>query len=232
MIKPNRVLSHTLILQLIKFIEAKTSSDSHDEEAHSWFVFLVYVTITYVLTLRGAEGFLLDLKGLIKYWKKGANKYTIIPLTGKFKGEHEDGEHLIPFVNETKSGIKVRSTLRHLIKQKHDLGFRDGPAISNHKGKLLTARELDKMLVESLSHIYNHDPSIFPGDFHSADDIAHSYQCFRAIEVKIAKTDMETVNRWRSVETAAGKRPNLPMHIHYAQVEELLGPFLRFTGAM
>lgn len=185
-------------------------------------MFLTYVTTTYVLSLRGADSFLLDLKGLIKYWKKGAGQYTIIPLTGRFKGEHEDSEHLIPCVNQTKSGIKVRSVLRRLIKQKYDLGFRDGPAISNHKGKLFTARELDEMLFESLSYIYSQDPSLFPQDFQSADDLARSYQCLRtfrrsaatrAIEVKISKTDTEIVDRWCSVKNAAGKRPNLPMHI-------------------
>ena len=173
--------------------------------------------------------------------EKGKEEYTIIPLLGRFKGEHQESQHLIPCVNETKSGIKIRDTLRRLIKDKRLLGFADGPAISDSKGKLLTSRDLDDMLIESLVQMYSQDPSLFPGDFSSEEDITTSYQCFRtfwrlaatrAVELKISKTDMEIVNRWRSVETASGKRPHLPMHIHYAQVDELLGPFLRFTSAM
>ena len=241
LIKPNRALSHKLILELLKFVDVRFVSEIHQEDSHAWLVFQSYVTITYVLSLRGAEGFLLDLKGLNKYWKKGDSRYTIIPLTGKFKGEHQDSEQLIPCVNETKSGIKVRDTLRTLLKEKLKLGFRDGPAISDHRGKLMTSRELDDILLDSLSQLYEQDPTMFPGDFTSVEDLTHSYQCFRtfrrsaatrAIEVKISKMDMEIVNRWRAVETAGGKRPNLPMYIHYAQVEELMGPFLRFTKAM
>ena len=129
--------------------------------------------------------------------EKGKEEYTIIPLLGRFKGEHQESQHLIPCVNETKSGIKIRDTLRRLIKDKRLLGFADGPAISDSKGKLLTSRDLDDMLIESLVQINSQDPSLFPGDFSSEEDITTSYQCFRtfrrsaatrAVELKIAKT--------------------------------------------
>ena len=241
LIKPNRVLAHPLIIKLIRYIETRSNTEVHQEEVHIWLVFLVYVTITYVLSLRGAEGFLLDLKGLNKHWKGVSQNYTIIPLLGKFKGEHQQSQHLIPCVNCTASGINVRAILRRLIQAKRNLGFKDGPAISDFKGNLLTTRDIDDMLIEALTNIYLEDKSHFPADFVSETDIPSNYQCFRtfrrsaatrAIEKKIAKTDVEIVNRWRAVETAAGKRPYLPMHIHFAQVEELLGPFLRFTNAM
>ena len=241
LIKPNRALSHPLILRLFKHTEEKAISYLSQEEAHLWLIFLTYITVTYVLSLRGAEGFLLDLKGLNKYWKRGNDQYTIIPLLGKFKGEHQESQHLIPCVSVTQSGIKVRSTLRNLIRAKRALDFTDGPAVSDFRGKLLSSRDLDEMLIESLTHIYLEDQSLFPGDFTSEEHIISKYQCFRtfrrsaatrAIEKKIAKTHMEIVNRWRAVESAAGKRPQLPMHIHYAQVEELKAPFLRFTNDM
>ena len=88
LIKPNRALSHPLIIRLIHYIEVRAHTETHNEEAHLWLVFLVYVTVTYILSLRGAEGFLLDLKGLNKYWKRSNDNYTIIPLLGKFKGGH------------------------------------------------------------------------------------------------------------------------------------------------
>ena len=241
LIKPNRALAHPLIIKLIKCIELRSNTEPYQEERHIWLVFLSYVTVTYVLSLRGAEGFLLDLKGLNKHWKRGSQHYTIIPLLGKFKGEHQESQHLIPCVNCTESGINVRAILRRLIQTKRNLGFKDGPAISDFRGKLLTTRDLDDMLIEILTNIYLEDKTLFPPDIMSEEDISFNYQCFRtfrrsaatrAIEKKIAKIDVEIVNRWRTVETAAGKRPHLPMYIHYAQVEELVGPFLRFTNAM
>ena len=44
--------------------------------------------------------------------------------------------------------------------------------------------------------------------------------------------DIDIVNRWRSVEAAKGKGPNLPMKRHYDDIQILLEPFLRYTKAM
>ena len=46
------------------------------------------------------------------------------------------------------------------------------------------------------------------------------------------KEDLDIVNHWRSVENAKRKRPNLPMKHHYADVQVLLQPFLRYTYGM
>ena len=70
-IKPNRAMSHKLVLELLCVTEQKISEESDSDLKHTWLVFLVYATITYVLSLRGAEGFLLDLKALNKHWKRG-----------------------------------------------------------------------------------------------------------------------------------------------------------------
>ena len=176
LIKPNRALAHPLIIKLIKCIELRSNTEPYQEERHIWLVFLSYVTVTYVLSLRGAEGFLLDLKGLNKHWKRGSQHYTIIPLLGKFKGEHQESQHLIPCVNCTESGINVRAILRRLIQTKRNLGFKDGPAISDFRGKLLTTRDLDDMLIEILTNIYLEDKTLFPPDIMSEEDISSNYQ--------------------------------------------------------
>jgi hypothetical protein len=58
----------------------------------------VYSVITYVVSLRGSEGFLLDLGGLNlpKLDENQDTKYFIIPLMGKVKGEHHNRCHLLP----------------------------------------------------------------------------------------------------------------------------------------
>ena len=97
------------------------------------------------------------------------------------------------------------------------------------------------MLFESLSEIYSKTPELFPLDIKTAEDIESNYQCFRtfrrssntrAVEVKVDLKDQQIVNRWRTVEKAGGKRPSMPMHMHYAQFDELLKPFLRYTRSM
>ncbi len=65
-----------------------------------------------------------------------------------------------------------------------------------------------------------------------------AYRTFRrtsdsiAIEEKVAQADIDVINRWQTVEKAAGSRPNRPMRQHYAELELLLKPFLRYTWVM
>lgn len=52
------------------------------------------------------------------------------------------------------------------------------------------------------------------------------------MKTKLKKDDVYIVNLWRGVETAKGKRPKRLIKQHYADVEVLLQPFLRYTEAM
>jgi hypothetical protein len=52
-------------------------------DSWNWLVFGTYVVVTYVLFLRGVEGSLLDLGGLVMHENKGGNEYIIITLLGK-----------------------------------------------------------------------------------------------------------------------------------------------------
>ncbi len=54
----------------------------------------------------------------------------------------------------------------------------------------------------------------------------------RALEKKVSQSDIGVVNRWKALERADGNRPHRPMRQHYAELELLLGPFLRYTLAM
>ena len=230
---PNKALS----IKLLKLIIVTVETESYLK----WSIFSAYVVLTYVLSLRGSEGFIIDTKGILENWNKGSDSYLIIALLGKVKGEHHRRFHLLPAVQVTRSGISVRDTVIRVLKIKRKLHLKDGPLISNEKGILLSSRAVDDMLIEVLSEIFEESSDLFPGDIKTLEDIPPNYQCFRtfrrisntrAVEKKVSLTDQQVVNRWRSFETAAGKRPALPMHMHYAQMEELLEPFLRYTRAM
>ena len=102
-------------------------------------------------------------------------------------------------------------------------------------------RHLDKMLHELLSHLFTTNKELFPEDIKSQDDVRKFYQCFRsfrrtsdtrAMEQKVSSADIDIVNRWRKVEAGAGRRPGYTMQQHYAQLDLLLKPFLRYTSAM
>ena len=183
---------------------------------------------------------LLYLGALNKYWMR-SEKYLVIGLHGRVKGERNDFCHLIPCSFTTLSKINMRLILQNLIEEKRRFGFTSGPAISNIYGKIMTAKEIDDKLHETLIEIFDEHPQMFPILVDSHEKIYTNYQCFRtfrrtsntrATERKIDTNDVNVINRWHVVEAARGKKPNLPMNQHYAQLELLVDPFLRYTGNM
>ena len=238
--RPNLAFPIPLLLKVLDYSESEIGSDISDNEKHLWVVFTAYFAITYVISLRGPEGFLLDLTGLRRHWKEDG-PVLVIALLGKIKGEHHDLAHLIPCAPITESGINLRVILKRLISEKEKVSLKYGPAISDISGSPLTSRHLNEMLHEALFHCFEEDRSLFPQKVLNRDLIPQYFQIFRslrrssdtrALEKKIDTKDIEVVNRWRTVEEAKGKRPSRPMYQHYAQFELLLDPFIRYTSKM
>ena len=74
--------------------------------------------MSYVLSLRGDKGECLDLLGINENWKSNDGTFILIDLLGKMKGETLDRSHLIPCVNGTGTGIKVKYIVNRLAKLK------------------------------------------------------------------------------------------------------------------
>ena len=107
------------------------------------------------------------------------------------------------------------------------------------------------MLIDVMELIYVENKSLFPPEIVSnigkngeiKDELASWYSCFRsfrrtsdsrALEKrnKLEPEDAEIVNRWRSLETSKGRKPHRSMKHHYADVQVIFQPFLRYTKAM
>jgi len=177
-VKPNVALSTPLLLKLIDQIEDRLESSESAENKHLFMSALTYVIVSYVISLRGSEGFLLDLGGLRKHREK-SNEYVIIVLLGKLKGEHHDLQHLIPCCNRTSTGINVRRTLDRLIELKRSANLTQGPAISTVDGKVLSSKTMDDILHTVLIDIFITDNTLFPPNIDSVEKVRNSYQCFR-----------------------------------------------------
>ena len=239
--RPNIGIATPLMIELLTKVEERISHSDDDENTHDWIVFSTYITIAYVISLRGPEGFLIDLDGLNRHWRETQEDYVIIALLGKVKGEHHDLAHLIPSSINTKSGIQVKKIIKRLLEEKRRRGFTMGPGISNVKGEVWNSSTVNDMLHEILIEIFETSQNLFPGNILIKDQIQDKYQNFRsfrrgsntrAIEQRIDDKDIDVVNRWRTVEEAQGKRPNRSMMQHYAQLDQLIDPFLRYTKEM
>jgi len=238
--KPNLAMSIDLVIKLVRRLEIKLEQSMEAEELHVWSSVLTYVVVSYVTSLRGPEGFLLDLRGLNRHWNR-SEEYVTIALLGRLKGEHHDLQHLIPCANVTASGINVRTTISNHMRIKELASLDTGPAISTREGKLLTTKLVDDIIHELLSDIFLVDSSLFPPSVDSVAKISTSYQCFRsfrrssatrATEMGISSTDTNTINRWLEKKDESRKKAAANMHQHYTQFDLLIKPFLRYTSQM
>ena len=68
---------------------------------------MAYIVVFYVLSLRGNEGLMLDLKGLRKNWRPDRGDHIVISLWTRLKGKISIRDHMIPCINVTRSGVKT-----------------------------------------------------------------------------------------------------------------------------
>ena len=96
-----------MVLRVIQGAERQRQEADKPEDQHRWMVFATYVVVTYVISLRGSEGFLLYLKVLRGMKDRATNNHIWLALRGKLKGEKEDSLHVVLCTPITSSGIKV-----------------------------------------------------------------------------------------------------------------------------
>ena len=123
------------------------------EEASHWVTARALLVFLYVLSLRGNEGLLSDLKGIWEEYMTGRlhdPPYSTLALLGQVKGEFHRRQHLMYTVDSTSSGIQVRKVMSDLILVREHQGFFAGPAICDKEGVQWTTAWATKLLHELL----------------------------------------------------------------------------------
>ena len=238
---PNKAFSLPLLLALVNEIDKRVGVTDDAKEVNRWVVLHAFCVVTYVLSLRGPEGFLLDLDGLHTFWNEADKKKIIITLLGRVKGERHDRWHTLPCTPVTSSGIDVTRSVKRLMELKSEQGFCRGPAISDVNGDVFTGKVLDAAMLEVLEELFDANRPLFPENIRTVEELRKAYHCFRsfrrssdtrALEKQVGTDDIKIVNRWSTVDKMEGRRPNQEMHFYYADIALLEAPFLRYTYAM
>lgn len=196
--------------------------------------------IGFCAALRGGEIFLMEATEFCRRINSGRLdkvKHVLVPLMGRFKNEVGERNVLLPLVAITKSGIAVRKWLDRLDLILRQEGRDKGepcPALCDARGVVLTTKaveaEMHKLLIEL------QEMGIVAGDI-TVEKEFHLYRSLRrgatarATNVQLAKTVIDTNNRWRSMQTSRGKK-NLPMSQLYLDIRIALPAHLAFSAAM
>jgi len=237
--KPNLALSTAIIKKMTVVLKEEIGNSKDKTERFNLIVFGFYIVISYVLSLRGSEGLMVDLSTLIKGFKE-KKEYLLIGLKGKIKGETIERNHLFPCSKVTSSGLEVELWAKLIITTHKSFGREGGPAITDSRGDIITTSILDRTLHDLLIRLYDQG-EVFPAEVSCEEDISDRFSVYRslrrasdtrAINKKVSSNDIDVVNRWKRVETGKGRKFTGPMRQHYAEVSYLIEPFLRYTYAM
>jgi uncharacterized protein YerC len=102
-------------------------------------------------------------------------------------------------------------------------------------------RALNDSLLEVLEDLFDSHRELFPASIPDKETLQKRIQVYRmlrrtsdtrALEQKVGQSDIDVVNHWKALEFADRNRPHRPMRQHYAELELLIGPFLRYTWNM
>ena len=239
-IKRDLAISVDLWKLLLGKCEERMLEAENFEDGARWTMIGAYLTFIYVLSLRGPEGFQVEISLLRKH-KELHNGLVWIPLVGKLKGDSQPGVFLLRSVPCTGSGIDVLLWRDRLLVIHENAGREAGPAFCDDQGFLLSSLEVNDSMWELLEELYDVNPVQFPKAIESKEMIRDLIQINRsgrrssesqATKAKVHVDDKMIVNRWTRSNNARGKAPTEMMRIGYAQQDLLDKCFERYTKAM
>jgi hypothetical protein len=181
-----------------------------------------------------------DLEGLIRFHDDGEAE-VVIPLLGRFKGEHHAKQHLLTSTGVTGSGIKVRVWVKRILAVHRVHGRTSGPAFVNADGYQTSTSEMNYLFLQLLVEVFEESPRLFGLDIKEPADLCEKFNVFRsfrrgsesrAVAMKVSEADRYVVNRWKKKETAGANRVAHAIDQHYVDVALVKDAFLRYTEAM
>jgi hypothetical protein len=238
--RPNQAIRIELVHELLSSCERRAVESGSQPSQHKWVLAGGYFCICFVLSLRSPEGLMADLEGLLYYFGR-EQENVIVPLLGRFKGEHHSKQHLLLCTGTTDSGIMVRLWVQRILAVHRSLCRVSGPAFVNEEGHQSSTSEMNELFIEVLSEIYDRRPELFGYDVKSVSDLSDKFNVFRsfrrgsesrAVAMKVSETDRYVVNRWKRKESAGSNRVGHSIDQHYVDVTLVNESFLRYTAAM
>ncbi len=184
--------NHGLLVGAIVHLLALIDEDAKEAErlgmkadANEFWKVGAYVCMLTAASLRGHEGFYLDLAGVRKHLSKGS--FGVVPkgnirstvlteeaclklphvticLLGNFKGKTGVDHHLITVANKTSSGLCPRWWIEKLVEVCEHKGRRDGPAFATPYGCLASSPDYNAVFRKYLK-VVQEETDLVPRDY-------------------------------------------------------------------
>ena len=201
--------------------------------------FAMVLILGFCLGLRGEEITLTRLEGFFDNFNLGRQHPTfphvIVKLMGRFKSETGERCHVKPLAWETTSGIAAGMwTERFLDMWLKAGGKKRGFAFADEKGRPKRYSEFDAEFVERVKEVQDTRPNLFPhgvniNDSYSLRRSPRRGSTSEAQNRNIPGEVVDMNNRWRKVERAGAKAPNMTMRQHYTEIELMLPTLIKYS---
>jgi hypothetical protein len=234
-------ISIEVMLKLMEYLENAIALASDKDERDLLIGVSAYAVLSYCVSLRGNEGFMLDLASLIYFRSTGEKDekqpFILAPLLGRFKTEEGERCHLLAMVSETASGLKPRMALERLVEMNQRKGRTSGPAFAGRDGRVARSSDYEAKIFEGLIFIQENCYGLIDANI----KVTEAYGVFRSFRrgattratiLRVCPITVEIINRWRKLEGSKGCKPSMLMREHYAAIATHIPSMLRFSAAM
>jgi DNA-binding XRE family transcriptional regulator len=239
-VRPDLAISIDVMHKLMNYCENELATAKDQEEFELCISVGAYFVLGFVCSLRGPEGFMLDLSELldnIQFGKEDAESHVVAPLLGRFKNEQGERCHMLPMASRTQSGLNPREWLERLALMNQEKDRRNGPAFADKAGNVAKASSYEMKFHEALLHIQENHPRLIPPTV----DVVEEYGIDRSLRrgsltharnMGVSGSDLDLINRWRLVEKAQGRKPAMRMRDHYSDIRLLVPSLIRYSKAL
>jgi len=234
----NVALDYMLLHKILDNLESILSEDNLSVVRRRWITMVGgYLIITFVLALRGNEGFMVEAGGLLSYIDDGRTDMEpniAIPLLGSFKNEDGERWHIMLSVSVTKSGFDVRKWAERIVNILRSENKNSGPAFCHAAGKAIKSSELDTEFHNQLEVIQDQRPDLIKPNI----NIREMYSVFRSLrrgctsrtgELNVPDNVVNLHNRWRNLEYKGYAHSPTNMRALYTELRLTRQVRLQFT---
>jgi len=242
--KSNMALDYKVLHLILKSFEEELSCIGISEKRVRWIHMCgCFLLLSFVLSLRGNEGFMVEAHGLVSHLHYGLEEnleeedevgFVVIPLLGRFKNEDGERWHLMLSVSLTGSGFEVRKWVQRVAVILVDEGHTSGPAFCHENGKSVRSFEIDEEFQNQLEKIQTDNPNLIETkldvrEWFSIHRSLRRGSTARADELDISETVTNLHNRWRSTEYLKGSRTTGSMRQYYTSLRLTRKVRLKYT---
>jgi hypothetical protein len=109
--RQNEALTSELVLRMCSVAEGEWRAAQNPARQINVEDTVCFMLLGFGAGLRGEEVPLVNLEGLLTFWmetREEEDRYMMITLQGRFKGEVDQRLHIVPICDATRSGIPFR----------------------------------------------------------------------------------------------------------------------------